>query len=365
MQLRRLKLIQFKNYEQKEFSFSEKFNCLSGPNGMGKTNVLEAIYYLCLTKSHHGLQDKQLVLHGKDFFRLEGSFMPDLKVVAKVIPGRHKEFEVNGVPCTRLAEHVGRIPVVLIAPDDNLLVMEGSEMRRRFLDLSLSQLDGEYLLELIRYNKLLKQRNAALKQFAQDGKFDASLIQTYDSQMSPLGNSIYQRRKQFAEAFLPHFLHYHQLISGNREKVACVYRSPLEQGDMAGLLKQALERDRILQRTTIGVHKDDLLFSIGENPLKKYGSQGQIKSFVLALKLAQYRLLFERKGEKPLLLLDDLFDKLDAGRVANLLHLLNEPPFGQVFITHTESDALEALFAERGLEAPMHYLIGQGTVTVL
>ncbi len=370
MFLRRLKLMQFKNYLQKEFAFGESFNCLSGGNGMGKTNVLEAICYLCLTKSCQGLQDKQLVLHGKDFFRIEGNFVreriseegQELEVVAKVVPGKRKELSLNGLPYARLAEHVGCIPLVLIAPDDNLLVMEGSEMRRRFLDLSLSQTDHAYLYELMRYNKLLKQRNAGLKQLAEQGHFDAALIQTYDRQLAPLGDLLFAKRRKFVEEFLPHFLFYHGLITGGGEEVSCVYRSPLERGTMADLLGQQLERDRLLQRTTAGIHRDDLLFSLSGKPLKKFGSQGQMKSFVLALKLAQYRLLFEQKGVKPLLLLDDLFDKLDVGRVLNLLQLLGEEPFGQVFITHTESEVLEDLFAEAGLEAPVHYCIEPGSV---
>ncbi len=408
MYLQRLKLIQFKNYLSKEFSFGGKFNCLSGQNGMGKTNVLEAIYYLCLTKSCQGLSDKQLVTYGKDFFRIEGDFeqeavppedrpvvqlqasehegsdlqniaadveeaygsMPYARllregkcetrksaVVAKVIPGKRKEFEVNGLIYERLAEHIGLLPVVFIAPDDNLLVMEGSEGRRRFLDLTLSQLDTSYLFKLMKYNKLLRQRNASLKQFAQEGTFNQSLIAAYDGPMSELGDWLYARRREFMEAFLPWFQKYHGLIAGREEPVECIYRSPLEKGTMAALLKKQLERDRMLQRTEAGVHRDDLLFSMGGHPLKKYGSQGQIKTFVLALKLAQYRLLSEQKGKKPILLLDDLFDKLDNGRVLSLLQLLNGEDFGQVFITHTEGEALEELFEQGGLGVPVHYKI--------
>lgn len=400
MYLQRLKLIQFKNYLSREFSFGGKFNCLSGQNGMGKTNVLEAIYYLCLTKSCQGLSDRQLVTYGKDFFRIEGDFEQeavapeeqsvvqlqalerqgsDLQnmaadveesyvpygkyetrksaVVAKVIPGKRKEFEVNGLIYERLAEHIGLLPVVFIAPDDNLLVMEGSEGRRRFLDLTLSQLDTDYLFKLMKYNKLLRQRNASLKQFAQQGTFNQSLIATYDAPMSELGDWLHARRREFMESFLPWFQKYHGLIAGREEPVECIYRSPLEKGPMAALLKKQLERDRMLQRTEAGVHRDDLLFSMGGHPLKKYGSQGQIKTFVLALKLAQYRLLSEQKGKKPILLLDDLFDKLDNGRVLSLLQLLNGEDFGQVFITHTEGEALEELFEQGGLGAPVHYKI--------
>ncbi len=374
MFLQRLKLIQFKNYLQKEFAFGRGFNCLSGSNGMGKTNVLEAICYLCLTKSCRGLQDRQLVLHGKDFFRLEGDFGKEdfsekseekLEVVAKVIPGKRKEISLNGVPYTRLADHVGCIPLVFIAPDDHLLVMEGGEVRRRFLDLSLSQIDHTYLYELMKYNKLVKQRNYALKQFAEQKRFDATLIQGYDSQIAPLGDLIFHKRREFVEEFLPHFLYYHSLITEGKEEVSCVYRSSLEQAGMAELLREQLDRDRLLQRTSMGVHRDDLLFSLSGKSLRKFGSQGQIKSFVLALKLAQYRLLFEKKKVKPLLLLDDLFDKLDASRVLNLLQLLSKEPFGQIFITHTESEALRILFAESGIETPVHYCIEPGSVQKL
>ena len=313
---------------------------------MGKTNLLDSIYYLCMTKSHFGTPDLAVVKHETDFLRLEGHFCNDEKkekIVAKVIPRKKKEFERNDVPYNKLAEHIGLLPIVFIAPNDTAIILEGSEVRRRFMDNTLSQLDPLYLNHLLTYNKVLKQRNAALKQFGETHRYNSELIQTYDQQLIPSGLFIFQRRQVFMENFRPLLIEMHQVISGKTESVDCQYNSGLESVPFADLLVAASERDRILQRTTKGIHKDDLVFSIDAYPLKRFASQGQLKTFVLALKLAQYRLLEAHKKKSPLLLLDDIFDKLDSQRVRHLLQLLLKSNFGQIFITDTHEYRIEEI----------------------
>ena len=346
MRLQKLILTNFKNYASQQIDCSAKLNCFVGKNGMGKTNLLDSIYYLCMTKSHFGLPDKAVVSHDMDFLRLEGIFHSEEKkekIVAKVIPRKKKEFERNDVPYTRLSEHIGFLPVVFIAPDDTLIVLEGSEVRRKFLDNTLSQLDPVYLKHLISYNKVLKQRNAALKQFGENHNYNPALIQAYDQQLIPSGNYIHQKRKIFLEEFRSLLLEMQQIISGKAENVDCQYQSNLDKAPFADLLTEAVERDRILQRTTRGIHKDDLEFTIDGYPLKRFASQGQLKTFVLALKLAQYRILERHKKKLPLLLLDDIFDKLDSLRVHQLLQLLLKENFGQIFITDTHENRIEEI----------------------
>ncbi len=341
--MQELKLVNFKNYEALDLRFSPQLNCFVGMNGMGKTNLLEAIYYLCMTKSNFGTNDRQMVRKGETFFRVEGQFDGLEKVVAKVIPGKKKQFERNDVAYDRLIDHIGQIPVVMIVPDDTQLVSEGSEERRRFIDNTLSQLESGYLKMLITYNKVLKQRNAALKEMGKSGYFDDKLIQIYNEQLLAPADFIFQARKKFITEFLPVFQRFYQVISNDAEQVAGAYVSKLENESLKNLLAEVEQKDRILQRTTVGIHRDDLKFTIGGNPLRKFGSQGQLKSFVLALKLAQFEFLKQQKDKKPLLLLDDIFDKLDRHRVSQLIGLLLEQDFGQIFITDTHENRLEKI----------------------
>jgi len=343
MTIHKLKLVNFKNYEDLKVSFSPQLNCFVGMNGMGKTNLLEAIYYLCMTKSNFGTNDRQMVRKGASFFRIEGQFEGSDKVVAKVIPGKQKKFERNDVAYDRLTEHIGQIPVVMIVPDDTQLVSEGSEERRRFIDNTLSQLESGYLKMLMTYNKVLKQRNAALKGMGKSGYYDDRLIHTYNEQLLAPADFIYQARKKFITEFFPVFQRFYQVISNDAEQVAGEYISKLENESLKNLLVESEQKDRILMRTTIGIHRDDLKFTIGGNPLRKFGSQGQLKSFVLALKLAQFECLKQQKEKKPLLLLDDIFDKLDRYRVAQLIGLLLDQDFGQIFITDTHENRLEKI----------------------
>ena len=342
MHLEQLKLTQFKNYESEHIQFSAKVNCIVGLNGMGKTNLLDAIYYLCVCKSQFGILDRLLVQDAKDFFRLEGQFKKNskaYKVIAKVQPRKLKEFSINGATHPKLANHIGQFPVVMITPFDIALAMDGSEVRRRFLDFSISQMDSAYLSSLLKYNRVLRQRNAALKSFTFPS-INHSLLDSLEEQWKPLAQEIFHKRVSFMESFLPLFEKHYQKITNGQEEVQCTYKSSLLAFDFEAALLQAREKDILLQRSTVGIHKDDLLFTIKNRPLKKFASQGQLKSFILALKLAQYELLSINLQIAPLLLLDDIFDRLDNHRVQQLVKLLFEQEFGQIFFTDTQPQRL-------------------------
>jgi DNA replication and repair protein RecF len=346
MLLQTLKITNFRNYTQQQIQFSSGLNCIVGDNGMGKTAILDAIYYLCIGRSYFAAQEKILVRHSETFFRLEGLFFIDSdramlqKIVAKVQPFKHKSLEKNDIPYQRLSEHIGLLPIVMIAPDDISLVAEGSEERRAFMDNTLSQFDKTYLQHLVEYNRILKQRNAALKQFAESMVFNTALIEIYNTQLIEPARIIHKKRIFFMESFLPIFQEYYAIIAGGVEQAGCVYESHLFEKDFATLLHQALEKDRILQRTTEGIHKDDLILTLNGHHVKKIGSQGQLKSFLLALRLAQYDFIKKQKNVTPILLLDDIFDKLDESRVKQLIALLVQKNFGQLFITDTHPERI-------------------------
>jgi DNA replication and repair protein RecF len=365
LEIQSIKLIQFKNYREEFLLFSPALNCILGLNGMGKTNLLEAIYYLCMCKNSRSLSDRRLILHGCSFFRLEGHFLKqegkEDKVVAKVAPGRKKEFERNGAPYERLSEHVGRFPVVFISPDDSSLVVDGSEERRRFLDNTLSQIDSQYLQSLILYNRLLKQRNASLKQFQESGYFEGALLDTYDAQLIQPAEYVFQKRTTFVQELTPLFQNYYQNISSGKEAVNCFYSSALQEASFQELLSGAREKDRMLGRTTEGIHRDDLDLKLDGMKARRLASQGQLKSFVLALRLAQFALLKKEKEITPILLLDDIFDKLDEQRVKHLLRLLSKEPFGQVFVTDAYKHRLPELLGQLEMKAE-HFIIHQGEI---
>lgn len=365
MRLTSFKLTQFKNYEFQSISCATPLVCFIGANGMGKTNLLDAIYYLCMGKSYFNTPDSMIARHDSDFFRLEGQFEVNEKpehIVAKVIPRKKKELERNRTPYPRLSEHVGLLPVVMIAPDDTYLVSEGSEARRSFLDNTLSQIDPDYLSQLILYNKLLQQRNALLKQFGESRTYNASMVEVYNQQMLAPARVLTEARERFMEQFRPVLQQAYEVISGGAETVDCTYRSKLKKTPFEALLLEAAEKDRLLQRTTAGPHKDDLIFTIAGYPLKRFASQGQLKSFVLALKLAQYQVLGQEKKTSPILLLDDIFDKLDRQRVQYLLKLLQNRTFGQVFITDTEQDRLAGIIQQTGQDF-LVYKVREGSAT--
>ena len=340
MSITNLILTNFKNYESSEFKFEDKFNSLVGNNGVGKTNVLDAIHYLCVGKSYFHNQDKHNIKYNQDFFRIEGYFHNENiinKVVAKFSVQTKKVIEFNNVAYTKLAEHLGKLPLVLICPDDIKLINEGSEERRRFVDFSISQLNNNYLNSLIDYNRILLQRNTLLKNF--NSSFE--LLNVYNLQLAELGKYIYSQRVDFFNSFIDTFIRYYNFISNDKETVGLQYVTDLHNNDLLELLIQSEQQDIFLKRTTKGIHKDDFNCVLFGQQAKIAASQGQKKSFLLALKLAQCELIFNKTAKSPLLFLDDIFDKLDIGRVAQLLDMLNEKPFGQVIITDTDMERVK------------------------
>jgi DNA replication and repair protein RecF len=346
MTLDQLHLLFFKNYDEASLAFSPGINCFIGDNGSGKTNLLDAIYYLALTKSAFASADAQSIKQGADFFVVKGRFAtPDLDkpetIQVSLRVGQKKTITHDKQPYDRLADHIGRYPAVLISPYDTDLIRQGSEERRRYFDSLQSQLDHEFLELLIQYNGLLRQRNATLKQGSSGHGFDALYLQALDDQLAPLGESLSAMRASFLTQFIPVFQrHYAQLADG-REQVALAYKSQLIGQNFRHLLLANERRDVALQRSTTGPHRDDFVFLMDELPVKSYASQGQQKSYAIALKLAQFELLAARPrpagtaAAKPLLLLDDIFDRLDDKRIARLLELVADQTFGQVFLTDT------------------------------
>ncbi|WP_207535464.1 DNA replication/repair protein RecF [Desertivirga arenae] len=353
MWLQKLSLLNFKNYQEAELSFSPTVNAFTGDNGAGKTNLLDAIHYLSLCKSYFNPIDSQQIRQGADFFMVQGVFGKNENedvVACSLKKNQKKQFKRNKKDYQRLADHIGLFPLVMISPYDISIIIEGSEERRRFIDSVISQTDNQYLDELISYNKSLASRNMLLKKIAETGRYDPLLLEVYDEQLITSGNKIFNKRQAFMTEFLPVFNKHYQYLSEDAEHVELIYESQLLNNPFAALLKTSVERDRVLERTTCGIHKDDLSFSIHNLPMKKFGSQGQQKSFLIALKLAQYSFLHQRKGFKPLLLLDDIFDKLDDKRVKKLMTMVSHHDFGQIFITDTSTERIRTIFAGIGVE---------------
>jgi DNA replication and repair protein RecF len=347
MYLQQLSFLNFKNYSEAEISLSEGVNAFVGNNGAGKTNLLDAVHYLSLCKSYFNPIDSQQIKQGADFFMINGVFEKNgnKEVVAcGVKRNQKKQFKRNKKDYQRLADHIGLLPLVMISPYDISIIIEGSEERRKFIDNVISQTDHNYLDELIAYNKVLTNRNALLRQIADTGRYDPELLAVFDEQLIASGIRIFQKRRNFMEVFTAIFNKHYQFISEDAEQVELIYESQLLQDEFASLLKKSMERDRVLERTTTGIHKDDLQFNIHGMPMKKFGSQGQQKSFLIALKLAQYTFLTQKNGFKPLLLLDDIFDKLDDNRVTKLMQMVSNNDFGQVFITDTSRSRVEGIF---------------------
>ena len=353
MWLQKLSLLNFKNYTEAELNLSATVNAFTGDNGAGKTNLLDAIHYLSLCKSYFNPIDSQQIKQGMDFFMVQGTFEKngsDEVVSCSLKKNQKKQFRRNKKEYQRLADHIGLFPLVMISPYDISIIIEGSEERRRFIDNVISQTDSQYLDELIAYNKNLLNRNALLKKIAETGRYDPQLLEIFDEQLITTGQRIFEKRRSFMDEFVPLFNKHYHYISEEAEQVELVYDSQLIQEDFSLLLKRSLERDRVLERTTAGIHKDDLIFSIHGMPMKKFGSQGQQKSFLIALKLAQYSFLQLKKGYKPLLLLDDIFDKLDDKRIHKLMQMVSEDDFGQIFITDTSRGRVERIFAGIGVK---------------
>lgn len=367
MWLTKLQVFNFKNYSEAELELSLAVNVFTGENGAGKTNLLDAIHYLSLCKSYFNPIDSQQIKQGTDWFMVQGEFEKEeiqSQISCSVKRNQKKVFQKNKKEYPRLADHIGQFPLVMISPSDTGLVMEGSEERRKFMDNVISQTDSQYLDHLIAYNRCLLQRNSLLKQAGKTGRLDPSLLEVLDAQLIGLGEQIFQKRKEFMERFLPEFERHYQFISSEAEVVQLRYESQLHEQKFMDLLAATADRDRLLERTNCGIHKDELAFSIHDGlPLKKFGSQGQQKSFLIALKLAQYTYLNRVKGFKPLLLLDDVFDKLDDLRVRKLMEMVSNDEFGQLFITDTEADRIIRIF--EGIQTEVRYFsIHQGTVTL-
>jgi DNA replication and repair protein RecF len=315
-----------------------------GKNGIGKTNVLDAIYHLSYGKSYFNPLAVQNIKHGEDFFVIDAEFIKKDRteqVVCSLKKGQKKVLKRNGKPYDKFSDHIGFIPLVIISPADRDLIVEGSETRRKFMDSVISQLDATYLQKLIQYQKVMSQRNALLKYFALNHVFENDTLAIYNEQLTGYGTYIFKKRKEFITSFIPIFNHHHQAITGTAESVQLVYDSQLYQNNLLTLLQENINKDRALHFTSVGIHKDDLLFEIDNHPIKKFGSQGQQKSFLIALKLAQFEFLKEQSGVKPLLLLDDIFDKLDEDRVSKIIAMVNSDSFGQLFISDTHPERTE------------------------
>ncbi len=352
MYLQQLSVINFKNYAEAGLTFSDGVNVFAGNNGAGKTNLLDAIHYLSLCKSYFNPIDGQQIKQGADFFIITGNFNKNENtehVACSVKRNQKKQFKRNKKDYQRLADHIGLFPLVMVSPYDISIIIEGSDERRKFIDNVISQTDNQYLDELMIYNKVLANRNALLKQIADTGRYDPGLLEVLDEQLTVSGNRIFEKRKLFMESFTEIFNKHYEFLSDNAEQVEMAYESQLLQEDFTTLLKRNIEKDRVLERTNSGIHKDDLVFTIHGMPMKKFGSQGQQKSFLIALKLAQYSFLNQQNGFKPILLLDDIFDKLDDLRVTKLMQMISNHDFGQVFITDTNETRVNGIFNNLGI----------------
>ena len=363
MFLTHLKLTSFRNYEDQQFDFHPDVNALVGMNGMGKTNVLEAIYYLCFGKSYFAPGDRYVIKLNNDFFRVAGRISEDFdkEVVVRFKTGNRKDIQVLGKKIERISDHIGQILCVMIAPDDIHQLLESSEDRRNFINNTIVQSDKVYLEHLLQYTQLLKQRNALLKSFIETKTFDHHLLEAVTSGMFRPAQYIFEKRREQISRIIPLFHDFYKGICGGKELCSIDYESKLEFQNMEDLIQDHIDKDRILGRTSQGVHKDDLVFLINGEPLKNYASQGQLKSFVLALKLAQYKIVEQSTGKKPLILLDDIFDKLDASRVSQLMNVLKENHFGQIFITDTQEARIKKALMENSYNYKMFY-INQGIV---
>lgn len=369
MHIQTLTLTQFRSYASLKLDLQPGVNCLFGENGAGKTNILDAIHYLALAKGFRSSKDLQAVKSGDEFFLIEGLFSRDTglsHVQCNFVKGRGKKVLVDQQAHERLSDHIGRIPLVAILPDDTTLITEGSAFRRRFLDILISQYNHDYLSHLIHYDRLLSQRNAQLRLFAEQGGFDAEQLEIWTTQLIPHGIRIVNGRKQFLDGFIPLFKEYFRQIVSQKEQPRIRYRSQIEDNSIDGWLQlfaSRLEKDRSNLFTTAGTHRDDLIFSIHDREVKSYGSQGQQKTFVIALKLAQYHLLARETQRPPLLLLDDIFDKLDEQRLRSIAHILDRDIEGQVFITDTSRERLNKIFHENINRNVSYFHVTAGSVS--
>jgi len=346
--LKELQLFHFKNHESSKFVFSEKINAITGKNGAGKTNILDAIYFLANAKSYFNSIDNQLIQFDKDFYTITGKFEDENPFDIAINFGKNtkKTIKKNGKLFKRILDHIGQIQTVFITPNDISLIYEGSEERRKFIDFTICQLDTSYLQNLVEYRKVVEQRNSFLK--TGEGRFiDEILLESYNHKLIPLNHSIYETRKKFLSEFIPHFNKTYNELSDSSENCDIEYKSCLNDKTMSSIFETNFRIDIASQRTTEGIHKDDLEFTIHEIPIKKYGSQGQIKSFIVALKIAQYEYLKSKTGNKPILLLDDIFEKIDDQRSNQLMKMVCSDHFGQIFVSDTNLQRVQEHFEDQ------------------
>ena len=341
MILKSITLTNYKSFSAKTVDLDPKINCFIGSNGVGKSNVLDAIYHLSFGKSYFNPISSQNIKHGEDFFAIKGSYKNESKEEVVIINFKKNDKKVikrNNKKYEKFSDHIGFIPLVIISPSDRNLIAEGSDIRRKFIDSVISQSDKKYLENLINYNKILTQRNSLLKLIFKNKNFDKQTIQVYDSQLESIGEKIHMKRKMFLNDFIPVFKDKYKSISNNNEDVDIRYKTDLEFDKLSVLLQENLEKDMFLQYTSKGIHKDDLVFNINDYSVKKFGSQGQQKSLLIALKLSQFDFLKSQNKNNPILLLDDIFDKLDKNRVKQIINLVSANDFGQIFISDTDEE---------------------------
>ena len=355
MFLKNIRLSNFKSHQEAAFQFNANVNGIVGANGSGKTNLLDAIHYLSFCKSFFSSQDRFSVQFGAEFFAIHGEFSTFGSERSNAIScayqtnGR-KTVKADGKEYDRLSDHIGRFPLVMVSPYDHDIINAGSDLRRRFFDMIISQFDGEYLHQLISYQKIITQRNTILKQFIENRNYNSPLLDIFNEQIIPLGTYIYNKRKEFIGELLPTLQNYYSQLSGNQEDVNVIYVSGLNDQSFEEGLANTAAADAKCGFTTFGIHKDDYDFLINGNPIKRFGSQGQQKSFVLSTRLAQFDYIFSKKNIKPILLLDDIFDKLDRQRTAHLLDLVGKDHFGQVFLTDTDENRIKTILDSYNLE---------------
>jgi DNA replication and repair protein RecF len=368
MHLKKLALTNFKNYELNELEFSPKINCFVGNNGVGKTNILDAIHYLSLTKSFFNNIDSISIRHGEDYFIIQGTFVRDGEedqIYCAFQKQKQKLLKRNGKEYQKLSDHVGRYPVVMISPADSALITEGSEDRRRFMNKIISQYSAEYLDSVLRYSKALQQRNKVLKDLNSSGNFDADILSVWDAQLVKYGTMVYKERDVLINELIPVFQEYYSFISSDNESVRLKYRSHLSEGSFTENLLNSVTKDRYLEYTTVGIHKDDLLLEMNDFPVKTLGSQGQQKSYLVALKLAKFDYIKHKAGFAPILLLDDIFDKFDSERVEQIIKLVGNDRFGQIFITDTHQNRLQDILSSHKTDYKLFHISGNSVIDVV
>ena len=352
MHVKSLSLIAFRNYPELSVDLHPKLNCFVGDNGVGKTNLLDSVYYLCMCKSYFNSSDQYTIREGSDFMVLQAEVLrkdKEEELYCGLKKGSKKKFRRNKKEYNRLSDHIGSFPVVMVSPSDIQLITEGSEERRKYMNRVISQYDKAYLDQIMQYNHILAQRNKLLKEVPMNNT-GHDLMDILDKQLVDSGNEIFRIRKDFVNRFIPVFNEFYHGISGGHEDIELIYKSMLNDLDFESSLKAARDKDKRVQFTTVGVHKDDLVLNLDGRSIKYAGSQGQQKTFLVSLKFAQFEFLREIKNIPPLLLLDDVFDKLDARRVKNILSLVHDKSFGQIFITHTNLQAMQSILEELNVE---------------